>query len=153
MRRKIPNHVDIVLEKAQIDPRGIVIVEIAQFPLIDELADLLHRAGKEKRVVHHDLEVFLLGQLDQLLSLSHIRGKGLFDENVLSVFQGSLCQFEMRPDGSDDGHGIDAGRTQDFRCVRGDLHTRKCMSCALLSLWASVAYGNDLRANQGRAGF
>jgi len=79
--------------------------------LIDELTDLLHRSCKKKRVVHHNLEVSLLRQLDQFLSLGRIRREGLFHENVLSVFQGSLCKLEMRPDGGDDGHCIDAWRT------------------------------------------
>ena len=106
VRRKIPNHIDVVLEKAEINPHGIVIVEISQFTLIDELTDLLHRSRKQKRVTHHQLEVFLQSQFNQFLSLGRIGGKWLFHENMLSVFQGSLGELKMSPDGSDDGDGV-----------------------------------------------
>ena len=153
MRREIPNHIDVVLEQAQIDPRGIVIVEIAQLTLIDQLADLLHRSGKEKRVVHHDLEVFLLGQFDQLFRLGGVGSKRLFEENVLAVFQGRLGQLEMRPDGSNDGHRINVGRTQDFIGVGSNLHARIGMPCHVFEPLGFCRIRQLPAPNRGLAGF
>ena len=38
VRRQVPDHAHVVLEKPQVDPRRIVVVETAQDALVDELA-------------------------------------------------------------------------------------------------------------------
>ena len=62
VRRKVPKHVDIVLEEAQIDASGIVVVELSQSSFLEQLRDFLHRAGEQEGVVDHDLEIFLAAQ-------------------------------------------------------------------------------------------
>src|SRR5689334_3662807 len=98
-----------MLEQPQVDSRGIVIVEIPEFALVDELADLLYRPGKEKRMIHHDAEIFLIRQLNELLGLSGVRGERLLQEDVLAVEQCRLGQLKMRPHRCDDGYRIDVG--------------------------------------------
>ncbi len=36
VRRQVPEHVDVVLEQAQIDPRRIVVIELAQRSFVDQ---------------------------------------------------------------------------------------------------------------------
>ena len=67
VRRQVPDHVDIVLEQAEIDARGIVVEELSEHAFVDQLADLPHGAGEEERVIDHDLQVSGGGQVDQLL--------------------------------------------------------------------------------------
>src|SRR4029450_12912634 len=95
VRRKVPDDADIVLKEPEIDPRRIVIIEAAQYSVVDELADFSHRPGEEEGVVDHDLQILPLGQLDQLLGLLDGGGERLLDENVLTVLEGGLCQLEM----------------------------------------------------------
>ena len=58
-----------MLKESQVHAGGIVIVELSKDALVDELADLPDSAREEEGVVHHDLEVFALGQIDELLGL------------------------------------------------------------------------------------
>ena len=95
VRRQIPDDADVVLEEPEVDPRGIVVIEVAENALVDELTNLSHGAGEQKRVVHHDPEILPLGQLDQLLRLVGGRGEGLLDEDVLPVLQGGFGEFEV----------------------------------------------------------
>ena len=110
VRRQVPDDVDVVLEKAQIDPHGVVIVELPERTVIDHLPDTPHGAGKEEGVIHHDLEVLLLSQLNQLLGLHGSRGKRLLHEYVLAVLESGFGQLKVCPDGRHDGDGVDAGR-------------------------------------------
>jgi hypothetical protein len=69
VRRKVPDHVAIVLKKSQVDARRIVVVELAERPFLEQFLDLADRAGKQERVIHHDLEVLLFRQADQFFRL------------------------------------------------------------------------------------
>ena len=82
----------------------------------------LHRAAEEEGVVHHDLQVLALGQLDQLLGLLRRRRERLLDEHVLAVLERRLRQLEVRPDRRDDGDGVDVRRRQDLGEVGRQLH-------------------------------
>jgi len=76
-------------------------------------------------VIHHDLQVLLLGQVDQLLGLRGGGGEWLLHKNVLSVFECALCQLKMRPDRSDDGDGVDVRSRQQFGTVGCQAHIRE----------------------------
>ncbi len=67
---EVPDDVDIVLEEAEVDAGGVVIVELAEGAFVDHFADAADGAGEEEGVVHHDLQVFALGEFDELLGLS-----------------------------------------------------------------------------------
>src|SRR5215472_4574014 len=118
VRGQVPDNVDVVLEKAKVYTQRIVVIQIAQFLSIHEFPDFLDGAGEEEGVVHHDLEVFLLGDFDQFLSLRDRASEGLLDEDMLTVFEGTFGQFVVGPDGSNDGDHIDIRCLQDFAFVR-----------------------------------
>jgi hypothetical protein len=98
VRRKVPEHIDIVLEEAQIHARGIVVIELAQCFFIEQLPDLLDRAGKQEGVVHHDPEILFQGQVRSAPPLRGIAGERLLNEDVLAVFERGFCQLVVRPD-------------------------------------------------------
>ena len=114
VRRKIPENVDIVLEKPQVDASGIVVVELSQSSFVKQLADLLHRAGEEEGVIHHDLEILLSREVDQFLPLRGIAGERLLNENVLTVLQRSFRQLVVGPDRSNDRNSVDLRPTRSL---------------------------------------
>src|SRR2546425_480761 len=124
MRRQIPYDTHVVLEETEVDPCGVVIIEIAEDAVVEELADLPDGPGEEERVVHHDLELVPLGQLDELIRLLGGGGKRLFDEEMLAVRQGCFGEFKMRVDGRHDGDGVDLCRGQQVGGIRGDGQAR-----------------------------
>src|SRR5262249_50194502 len=63
--RQVPDHVDVVLEEAQVDPGGVVVVEGPQFPRVRQLLDLADGRVEQDRVVHHDLQPPAVGELDE----------------------------------------------------------------------------------------
>ena len=109
MRSKIPQHVDIVLEESEVNARGIVVIQLAQSSFAEQLRDLPDRTGKQEGVIHHDPQVFLDGNIDQLLALRHVAGERLLDKHMFAVFQSSLGQFVVGPYRSNDGNGVDVG--------------------------------------------
>ena len=111
MGSKVPDNIDVVLKEAKIDPGGVVIVEAAKGGVVDEFPDLLHRTGKEKGVVDHDRQVLLFRQVNELGGLIRRTSEGLFDPYVLSILQCQFRKLEVRPDGSDDGNGINGCRS------------------------------------------
>ena len=50
-------------------------------------------------MVHHDLEILLLGQVDQFFAPARdVAGERLLDKDVLAVFERGLGKFEVGPD-------------------------------------------------------
>src|SRR5881296_777061 len=120
MRRQIPDDADVVLEESQVDPRRIVVIEIAEDAFLDQLPDFSHGAREQEGVVYHDPEILPVCQLDQLFRLLGGRGKWLLDEHVLAVLQGGFGQIEVRADRRDYGDGVDLWGGQQVVRVRGD---------------------------------
>ena len=124
VRRKIPQHVDVMLEQSQIHSSGIVVVQLSQSSFSQQLRDLPHRAGEQKRVIHHDSQVFSCCQIDQLLALRHVAGERLLHENMFPVLERRLRQLIMRPHRSDHCDGIDIRRSEHFRRVGSHTNPR-----------------------------
>ena len=112
VRSKIPQHVHVMLEETQVHAGGVIVVELAQRIVIHKLADLFHGAGEQEGVIHHDLKILLLRQIDQLLSLSGCRREGLLHENVLPIVKRALGQLKMSPDRRDHRDRVDIRRRQ-----------------------------------------
>ena len=70
MRSEVPDDIDIMLKQPQIHAQCIVVVQIAQFPFVDKFLDLPHRAGKQKGVVYHDLQILAFSKFNQFFRLS-----------------------------------------------------------------------------------
>ena len=124
VRRQIPDDVDVVLKQSEVHPRRVEVVERPQRAAVDELPDLPDRAAEEERVVHHDLEVLPVGQLDQLLGLRGGRRERLLDEHVLAVLERRLGELEVRPDRRDHRDRVDVGRRQHRRRSRSSAGRR-----------------------------
>src|ERR1019366_3094423 len=99
MWSKIPNHIYVMLEQAQVDAHGVVVIQVAQHSFLQQLFDLAHGSGEEKGVVHHDLQIFPDCKVDQFFRLRRGTCERLLDENVLAILQGGFGKFEVRPDG------------------------------------------------------
>ena len=56
MGSQVPHYIYIMLEKPEVDPRRVEIIELPQGAVIDEFPNFPHGAAKQKRVIHHDLE-------------------------------------------------------------------------------------------------
>src|SRR5215510_13737647 len=67
VRRQVPDDVHVVLKEPQVDASGIVVVEPPQDPAVDQFLDLADGTAEQKRVIHHDLQIFAVSQLDQIL--------------------------------------------------------------------------------------
>ncbi len=63
---KIPDDIDIWLEKSQIQPDARDIENFAQITPFDDLLDLIDRCGVLKGVTHHEDFPLFFGQTDQI---------------------------------------------------------------------------------------
>jgi len=113
-----PHDVYVVLEEAQIHAGRIKVVEIPQGAVVDELPDLPHCPLNKNAVIHHDLESLAIRQLDELLACCGVEVNGFSTNTCLPFLQSRLGQFEMRPNRSNHGDGIDLRRSQELRVVR-----------------------------------
>src|SRR5579883_1512559 len=104
--REVPDHIHVVLKQAEIDPRGVVVVEVAESSLIDELTYALNSPGEEERVIHHDFQILAFRKFDKIFALLDRAGERLFDENVLSVLERGLGDLEVGPDGCDNSNRV-----------------------------------------------
>ncbi len=149
MRREIPNHVAVMLKQAQVHPRRIVVVEIAECPIREQLLYFADCAGEQERVVHHDLEVLPLRQVDQFLGLRPVARERLLHEYMLAVFERGLGQFIVRPHRGDHRDGIHAGRFYQFAGVAIDRDSGMRRRYALAGCGSLIAYSDDLATFQG----
>src|SRR6266852_1039049 len=93
-------------------------------------------------MIHHDLELTALRQLDQLFGLLRRRSEWFFDEDVLAILQGSFRQIEVGPHRGNDSDGVNFGRSQELRVVRHQLD-------AWMGLCRTSKTGGILVANCG----
>jgi hypothetical protein len=73
---------------------------------VGRVGDKGERSAKRLHTARAGLQVFLCCKVDQLFRLCRIAGKGLLDEDMLSILQGGFGKFMMRPHRSYDSDGI-----------------------------------------------
>src|ERR1700691_505633 len=149
MRREIPNHIAIVLKKSQVHSCRIVVVELAERSLFEQLFYLADRTRKQECVVHHDLKILLLREVDQFFRLSHIAGEWFFHEHMLTILKRCLRQLVMRPHRSNHCNGIDVRRLYQLTTVTVDWQVRVCSLDALARCGTLIADPDDLAAIEG----
>ena len=66
MRREVPDNIDVLLQQSQADPFRIKVIGRPQLIRLDQFPDPPHRAGVEKRVIHHQNHACRTSQVDQL---------------------------------------------------------------------------------------
>src|ERR1700686_496933 len=89
-RRKVPDHVAIVLKESQVHSSRIVVIELPKLPFLKQFLYPADSASKQERVVHQDREVLLGRKVDQFFCLRGGAGKRLLHEHMLTVFQSSF---------------------------------------------------------------
>ena len=57
VRGEVPYYVHIVLEKTQIDPHRVIVVDISQRSVIYKFFDLPYRTGEEECVIDHYFQI------------------------------------------------------------------------------------------------
>ena len=65
-------------------------------------------------MIHHNLQILLLGKVDELFRLRHAARKWLFNEHVLAIEQGILRHVEVGPDRGNDRDCIHIRRSHKF---------------------------------------
>jgi hypothetical protein len=149
VRRQIPHDADVMLEQPEIDPRRVEVVQRPERSVVDELLDLPNGPAEQERVIDHDAQVFSCRELDQFGRLRRVRRERLLDENVFAVLERRLRQVKVRPDGCDDGDGVDVRRPQHLRHVRREVKRRIGLLRALQRVGVGVA-DRDQRASVER---
>ena len=69
MGRKIPKHIHVRLKQSEIYAHRIDIRDLAEFTLLNHVADRLCRAGEKEGVIDHKDSVFTHSEIDEVLSL------------------------------------------------------------------------------------
>ena len=149
VRSKIPQHVDIVLEKPQIDAGGIVVIELAQSSFASSCEIFLTAPVNRKVWSTMIRRFFLHGDIDQLLALRYVAGERLLDKHVFAVFQSRLGQFIVSPYRGNDGNGVDVGRGDDLHRIGSDMDAGVCLVSTLLRSRTEFSNGCNLRILEG----
>jgi hypothetical protein len=82
-------------------------------------------------VVHHDLQVLAVRQLNKFFRLGSGASKRLLHENVFAVFQRSLRKLVVGPDRRHHRDHIDIGRSNQFVAAIRHPHIRIRLQHAL----------------------
>ena len=124
VHREIPQHVDVVLEQAQIHAHGIVVINFAQRATLDEFTDLPDGAGVDEGVIDHQNAISLLRHVHQMLHLIGARSERLLDQHMLALPAGHAGQFIVSGDRSGDRDRVDRRILDQFAKVAGRLDRR-----------------------------
>ncbi len=108
MRRQIPDDIDIVLKKPEVDADRVHVIEVAQFSVFDQLLDAPHGRVEEVRVIDHEDALFSLRQVDQRLSVLSRGRQRLFHQYMKSRLQAARRQGMMARYRCGDGHRFDS---------------------------------------------
>src|SRR5450432_4445377 len=92
VRSEIPSHVNVSLEEAQVQTARIDVADFADVAGANDLPDLLHRGGIEKRVADHQHNASAFRDLDQLLTLRRGGGHRLLNKGVFAGQQACFGQ-------------------------------------------------------------
>src|SRR5262249_30688071 len=85
VRPEVPQAIHVGLEQAEVHAHGVEVANSSEFAGIDPLPDGLHRAGKKKRVIHHQDAPHARRKINELLCLDDGGTKWLFDKDVLAL--------------------------------------------------------------------
>ena len=111
---QVPQHVDVALKQAQVNPDAVNVVQLAELPRVNDLLDLLDGGAVHIGVVDHQDQAAGCGQIDQRLGVRSRMGQRLFNQHVFSGLKcgrGDVC---MRRDGRRHGNRRDVLALQDL---------------------------------------
>ncbi len=123
VRRQVPEDVDIVLEQAQVEPRRVHVVNLAELAARHDLPQRADGRVVLERMTHHQREAHPLRDVNELLTLRAARRERLLHHHVLAREQSRLRQTVVRPDGRGDYDRLDI-RPQHLLEIRSGSHPR-----------------------------
>src|SRR6266436_10361872 len=87
VNRQIPDHIDVVLEQAQARADSVIVIDVAEHPVADQLANLSNSGSIEEGVIHQQNQVstYRLFNQDQRLFWRKT------DSNSPSLREGKGC--------------------------------------------------------------
>src|SRR5262245_56800288 len=109
VRGKVPDYVGVILEHPKVDAYRVVVVKRAQRIVFDELVDLPNCGIEQERVVHHDLELLAIRQIDEFFRLANTSSERLFDKDMFAVFERFFSEWKMVGERSNYRDGVDVG--------------------------------------------
>ncbi len=124
MNREVPKDIDILLEQAEIDTDGVIVVNISERAFVHKALNLLDRTSVDEGVIDDDLQPALLSFVEQRFPLLDRAGERFFDPDVLPGFQGFESQRIVRSHRSGDNHGVNGGIIENLAVITGGLDTR-----------------------------
>src|SRR5258708_31173664 len=95
VRRETPKNILLCAKFSEIQARGIDVLNLAEVAFTNKRFQHLNRGVVLKQVPDHQDAAVLPGKLVELLCMFHVKGKRLFDENILPHFERSLVQAKM----------------------------------------------------------
>src|ERR1700688_2929379 len=110
--------------------------------------DSANRSGKQERVIHHNLEVLLLRNIDEFFRLGSVARKRLFHENMFAILESGFGEFIVGPHGGDDRDCIYLGRLYKFIRIALYRNTRICCLYSFACCGSLIADPDDLATLQ-----
>ena len=117
MRGQVPDHIDVLLEKPQVDPDAAGIKNLPQFTALDDLLDLVDRPGIFEGMADHEDPLLFLGQVDQFQAAVKGMGHGLLDHHVLALGQKIPGNGEMVSHRGGDHDPVQVFLFQEFAVI------------------------------------
>ena len=146
VNRQIPHDVHVVLKEPQIDPYGIVVVDIAERPGARQLVDLSHRSRIDEGVIDHQDPPASLRRLHEPFGIVRVGAERLLDQDVLAGLQSRHRQLEMRRDGRRNHDRVDTRIAQQIAVVGRRLDSGIAAANCRQALSTQVADRENLRA-------
>ena len=117
---QVPRHVDVLLEEPEVEAPGADVLDLADVAGFHDLLDAVDGGGVDEGVPHHQGQLLLRGELDQLVPLLRGLGHRLLDEGVLPRLEALLRQLVVQVDRGGDDHGVHFLVADDlFEILRG----------------------------------
>ena len=64
MRREIPKDIHVGLKQAEVESHGVVVIDLSEFPGVDDVSQFPNRAGIDESVIDHQHSSHFLRQMN-----------------------------------------------------------------------------------------
>ena len=104
---QIPQHIDVVLVEAEVQPGGVDVVDLPEIPILHDLVESDDSRVVLERVADHQRHLLGGCGLDERSSIGRGQCQGLLDEYVLARIDRLQGQIEMCCWWRRNDHGVD----------------------------------------------